>query len=305
MTNTITPDEFLQAVYGFRLSYLVFALSDACSKAKSMDTIGKIQDEILEMMGKPSNTATRVDLQTYIAKFKNLIEYARFDCNIVWSGGEIIPCYDHKRPASCMVNTHSMSDKILKAYIQSMDELHAIAYIHLDKLKSYIVGKTILDVGCGTSCYLPDFCRNGYRSYTGLDRKNILDLIRPYRKYAFIPRSEWREEPLEEMDTNQKWDVIWLSEVLHSKKCPAEFLEMAAKFLVPKGRIIINELIPDTVRSAGFKTQLQLHTGTSELMLIPKADLEREYYNTNWEVVEECIPTSRFHEAVILKRANG
>ena len=256
-------EAFLQLIYGFRHVQILRAFSEAY-KREDEDTEYILLKALVDSMGTLGYKLKMGDIRLLVKKFKNTIDYANFDYN-KWGEGNVYASFEHGVPA--LSNTHDMPEDALRAYIYSMNELHASQPPKMELLKEYFEGKTVLDVGFGGGYFAQVIQNLGCAIYTGVDRKDVFGLT----NFADRCGVAYYQKNLEDwLGLGMQYDTIWVSEVLHSKKDPVKFFKLLEKFLNPGGTILINTLKPNTVRSAGFAVQMQLHTGQHDYDNIQK-----------------------------------
>lgn len=192
-----------------------------------------------------------------LSRMTNTLKYLSYDLNTLWKNG---------LGPSRMKHTHEMSEQAMTWYVNSMYEVHgasSIATIPCLALTSRLADKVVLDFGCGNGWFYDEFV-GCFRHYVGHDRPEIFN-----ESFEFIrvvnqdTQATTIASPsiLDEQYAG-KCDVVWLSQVIHSKEDPIAFVQGLEKFIRPEGgRIMVCGIRPHSAISIGLNTQLRIHAG--------------------------------------------
>ncbi len=265
----MNADAMLNFLFGYRAVYCMWVLlqeimaSEANAGPISPLGLG-LADEIAnayEVM--TDEKITIPEVVNHVSAFRNTITYMHYDATNTY------PKLYRETNSTLRIfrRTHDMPDSVLRAYILSMDELHAVSNVCLDKLKSYVEDKPVLDFGCGAGYYIPQLVNAGARHVIGYDRHDIIRIAKTVKrdcsenKYHFLCRQ------LEGVDSHLRYyfGAIWFSEVLHGKMNQEQFLADLASYLMDGGYFIINHVLRESMRGLFFKLHMCIHTGNENI----------------------------------------
>ena len=274
MFTQIKEEKFLEMLYGFRGTCLLLSLLREDEHAED----SFIMNEIENYCGLNS-----ADIVKMLRKFKHTMRHVDYDYKHIWHPRTVI------NQEKVIGETHDID---VEAYVKHMEEWHKISEFNLDPLEDILRGSDVLDVGCGSMFFRKLFMNKKIKTYLGIDRAAVFTHVKGNFNFVIGNIEGILVEDI------GKFDVIWVSEVIHSKPDPISFLKSLTRFLYKDGVIIVNETMHGTLRSKGFDTQLLLHTGARESI--------RKFSTHDWDkendfIYENKTVISKYHCATVLR----
>jgi 2-polyprenyl-3-methyl-5-hydroxy-6-metoxy-1,4-benzoquinol methylase len=99
-------------------------------------------------------------------------------------------------------------------------------------VQHFAPGGSVLDVGCGDGHLQEILARAGYERYLGLDLSS--EAIRRAASRG-DERTDFRQVEVDELETDERFDVVVFNEVLYYLAAPMEVLDRYERFLTPEG----------------------------------------------------------------------
>jgi len=188
-------------------------------------------------------------IEEKIWNLKHTIIYQYMDICKIWADTDLFN--NGNPPKSKMRSTHDMSSIAIYHYVHSMLELHNQTHFKWEIIKDIIKDKIVLDFGCGAGFFGIEFDKNmNAKEIYMLDKENILDI-------AGLDGLSYDSKNIMKVVSNlksipSKIEVLWLSEVIHSKIDPIEFMKKFEPYMADSAIVLINALKPYTSRSQFF-----------------------------------------------------
>ena len=114
---------------------------------------------------------------------------------------------------------------------------------HLHRVKlieEFIKNGSILDLGCNNGMLSLIYTLNDKRRVVGIDlNKKAIKFCNKFLKRHNIKESEYIQKSIEDINLKEKFDNIFLCEVIEHVEDPIKVLDIAEKFLKPNGLIFI------------------------------------------------------------------
>ena len=153
----------------------------------------------------------------------------------------------------------------LEAYVKGLYERNQLVWLGADvkKIFGFVEHKKVLDFGCGGCFYTEMFDKLGAITFS-YDKPDIANIVKGWKPSICI-----YTKPLKELlPLMLTFDMVWLSEVLHSKEEKDRHLLLRdiSSHTNNGTLIIINELKPHTILSQLFFYQMKVHTKGGKLL---------------------------------------
>jgi spore maturation protein CgeB/2-polyprenyl-3-methyl-5-hydroxy-6-metoxy-1,4-benzoquinol methylase len=157
-----------------------------------------------------------------------------------------------RRPRSYRMTKQSLDqgphahplDRISEVYEGSLwsERLTSIARERIDWMAQQVTGDRILDVGCSQGILSIISARNGHTT-TGIDVEPLaIDYARQALKKEpkdVADRIRFQLVSIEKFSDTEKYDTIYLGEVIEHQKNPIDFIATASNHLSSSGRIVV------------------------------------------------------------------
>jgi len=232
-------DKVIQAVEGYRNIYMLLYIMTIANEDKKQDLLQKYYPHLHRVLG---------DIPNYI-------KYQRQDAVTLWPS--LAATMEYNLPL--IAKPHNID---IEAYVRGLFERNTLVWQDQDwrKYLDFInPGKQVLDYGCGSGFYMTMF-----RQLTecnldvwGYDRPEIVEVAKVLHEglgsnlWAFIMDSK----------PTAKYDIVWLSEVVHGKDADGikELMADVKPLVKEDGLVVIQELLPGTALSNLFDVQMKIH----------------------------------------------
>ncbi len=176
---------------------------------------------------------------------KNYVKYQLQDYQMYTKIGDVI---QWDKPL--ISDPHQIN---LEAYVRGLYERNKFLWRNEDKEKifSFAENSYILDFGCGGGYYTEEFVKLGASVYM-YDRKDVSKVMKDFKPDYTVNL---------DLPNIKHMGILWLSEVLHGKNKVGR--SVLLKLLISEmrigGKLVINELKPNTSLSQMFHWQMKIH----------------------------------------------
>lgn len=129
----------------------------------------------------------------------------------------------------------------------------------------------ILDIGSWTGALANNFFKNGYKDITCFD---IGEKVVETGKIAF-PQFKWVCDDIETYQTDEKYDVIFMLEIIEHLVDPYKTIEKVKTFLNPNGKIFFTVPTEDTVFGEKEKEIGREHSGPEHISIVDQEKIKQ------------------------------